>query len=197
MCFGDRSSRKGYLSCLTIVLSMIVANSAQAEDSAARLSQGAEPITEAAAAPADAVARSAPQQGAKLGGAPNANVFNFATADSEPQARGAGGSIVRMVQGLGLCLAVFLVGVKIYKRYSKHPPIARSRRMKILERLPLAGKNALILAEVDGRSILVTLGEQISVMQLDEQLSVPDMPAGNSKFDESLDTLCSGDERLV
>jgi len=64
----------------------------------------------------------------------------------------------RMFQGLGLCLGGFLVGMYLYRRATGVKSGPHRRRMQVLERVPLAGKTALVLAEVDGRAVLLAVG---------------------------------------
>jgi len=79
-----------------------------------------------------------------------------------------GSTILSMVQGLGLVIGIFLIGVHVYKKYViKNEPF-NSRRIKIIERAPLSNKAALVLAEIEGQRILVGIGaEGITMTKLE------------------------------
>lgn len=93
--------------------------------------------------------------------------LSFATADDAPG--GASASIVPMFQGLALCLAIFFIGLHIYKRWVKPQNGVGQRRIRLLERVALSGKSSLVLAEVDGRSVLLTVGsDRVNVHSLED-----------------------------
>jgi flagellar biogenesis protein FliO len=73
---------------------------------------------------------------------------------------------MRMVQGLGLCIGLFLVGVAIAKRINPKLAVVNEQRMCVRSRLPLTSKTQLVLAEVDGQEVLIAVGqEHVSLMQ--------------------------------
>jgi flagellar biogenesis protein FliO len=79
------------------------------------------------------------------------------------QESGAG---LRMVEALLLCLGVFFVGVYFYRKKTGHSPLKRTNRMRVLDRVFVAPKTSLVLAEVDGRQVLLAVGsEQVSFFQ--------------------------------
>ncbi len=87
-----------------------------------------------------------------------------AAEKSEPE---AAQPVSRMFQGLFACLAVLVGGSWIYRRYVVKEPLGTTRRLKIIERLPLGAKGALCLVEVEGRTVLVGMGaETFSFMEL-------------------------------
>jgi flagellar biogenesis protein FliO len=98
------------------------------------------------------------------------------------------GSMIRMLGGFLFCLGLFGAGIHFYKRYFMQSGGKIERRLKILERLPISTKNALLLVELDGRELLLATG--------------PDSPkllAAHSKrelsFDDTLlDAAAIGDE---
>jgi len=71
-----------------------------------------------------------------------------------------GQSAMRMAQGLAACLALLAFGVVGYRRFhSGKGPIAQ-RRMRVAERLPISGKTALYIVEVDGFEYLTSVGSE-------------------------------------
>lgn len=109
---------------------------------------------------------SLPSEGASLIAAP-AEGYSFA------------GSFVRMVGGFLLCLGVFAGGVHLYRRYGAVALRGNSRRLTIVERIPITAKSALTLVALDGREFLVTSGP--------DNLRVVSTPAVSKEtFDESL-----------
>ncbi len=81
-------------------------------------------------------------------------------------------SLVRLFQGMGICIAVFLIGVHIYKKYILKTPLNYERSLKIVERLALNGKSQLCLVEVMNKKILVAVGpDKVSFFQENEVLN--------------------------
>jgi flagellar biogenesis protein FliO len=71
----------------------------------------------------------------------------------------AASSLWQMLQGLGICVGTFLVGVHFWKRSRKTlGAVPSARRLRVVERLGLGSKHAIALVEVDGRSVLVGMG---------------------------------------
>lgn len=64
----------------------------------------------------------------------------------------------KMIQGLAVCGFVLCVGVWGYKRYILKAPTVISRKMKIIERMPLSPRSTLVLIEVEGKKKLVAMG---------------------------------------
>jgi flagellar biogenesis protein FliO len=80
----------------------------------------------------------------------------------------SGSMALRMIQGLGLVSGLFLIGAHFYKKYTLKDAPQITKKIKILERTPLGGKGALILAEVDGQKVLVGMGsDSLSLMKLE------------------------------
>ncbi len=83
-----------------------------------------------------------------------------------------------MLQGLGLCIAVLLIGAHVYRRF--HPAAAgrsaHAREIVLVERLSLSRGASISLIEVAGKRILVANGtEHISMTSL--PLEAPDFGA--------------------
>lgn len=79
-----------------------------------------------------------------------------------------GTAVIRMIQGLGIVAGIFLIGAHYYKKYTLKNAPQFSRKIKILERSSLGGKNGLVLAEVDGQRVLVGMGgDSLSLIKLD------------------------------
>ncbi len=70
-------------------------------------------------------------------------------------------SVVRVVEGLLLTLGVFFIGMWGYRKLSGNSlPKTSARRIKVVERVAVGGKTALVLAEIDGRSVLMSVGSE-------------------------------------
>lgn len=83
----------------------------------------------------------------------------LASRTSEPPSSEISG--LRVLQGLFLTLGVFFVGVWGYQKLNRHAlPKSGSRRMKLVERVAVGPKTALVLAEIDGRSVLMSVGSE-------------------------------------
>ncbi len=61
---------------------------------------------------------------------------------------------VKFMEGLGLALGVFLIGIHFYKR-RQNITVQSMRRLKLIERLAVGPKASLLLVEVDGGKVLV------------------------------------------
>lgn len=70
-----------------------------------------------------------------------------------------GGAGLKMFQALGICVGILLIGLHFFKKYNpKAVQRVGGRRMRVIERLPIAQKTALLLVEVDGRTVLLSVG---------------------------------------
>ena len=88
---------------------------------------------------------------------------------------------VKMTQGLALCVAILLIGAFLAKKFKVGAVNSGARSMKVLERLPLTPKTALLLAEVQGQRVILSVGsEQVQFLKVAE---------GESAFASSLDAL--------
>ena len=65
---------------------------------------------------------------------------------------------IKMLQGLALCGGVLCLGAWAYKKYVLKTPAVASRKMRIIERLPLSPKATLVLIEVEGIKKIVAMG---------------------------------------
>jgi flagellar biosynthetic protein FliO len=84
-------------------------------------------------------------------------------SSSQPTGAGAAG---KAFQGLALCLGVFLIAVGIVRRFRRPGAAAAGRSVRIIERLPLSPKTALVVVEFGGERILLSQGsEQITCLQ--------------------------------
>lgn len=77
-----------------------------------------------------------------------------------PLTRPAGPGIVNLLAGLALCCGVFFVMLYVLKRCDRARVGFGSRSMKVVERLPLSSKTALLIVEVEGRKQLLGLGTE-------------------------------------
>lgn len=78
---------------------------------------------------------------------------------SEPPSSDISG--VRVIEGLFLTLGVFFIGVWGYRKINGQSfPKTSARRIRVVERVAVGGKTALVLAEIDGRSVLMSVGSE-------------------------------------
>lgn len=71
----------------------------------------------------------------------------------------------KVVQGLGVCLASLFILLHVYKKLTGATTQAQRGRLKVIERVPLVGKNVLVLVEVDGKAIAFAVGpDQVTVV---------------------------------
>lgn len=97
------------------------------------------------------------------------------------------GSFVRMIGGFLLCLGVFAGGIYLYRRYGAVGIRGVSRRLMIIERMPITAKSAVTLVSLDGKEFIVTSGP-------DNLRVVPTHAVGKDTFDESLALACNDSE---
>ena len=64
----------------------------------------------------------------------------------------------KMFSGLALCIGVLLIGTSLYKRFSGKSFNTKEGRMRILEKMPLTPKTAVVLFEVRGKEYLAAVG---------------------------------------
>ena len=83
-----------------------------------------------------------------------------------PVVEGGSGLVVRMLEGLVLCAGLFFIGVGVYRRLGGERAMPRGRRMRVVERMMVAPKTSLVLANVDGREVLLAVGEKVSLVNL-------------------------------
>lgn len=67
-------------------------------------------------------------------------------------------SLMSLFEGLGYCLVVFFIGIHFYKRYVLKQSGPVKRHMQLVERLQISSKSSLLLVDVDGRRVLLTVG---------------------------------------
>ncbi len=87
-----------------------------------------------------------------------------AVQDSEITSSG-----MRMVQSLGLLVAMVLIGAWAYRKFVLKETVQVSRKIKLIEKIPLSPRASLMLAEIDGTTVLVGLAaDAITLMKLDK-----------------------------
>jgi len=87
----------------------------------------------------------------------------------------------KVVQALGICLACLFILLHLYKKLTGTTASGQRGRVKVIERVPLVGKNVLVLLEVDGKALVcavgpdrVTLLHEQSEGMFGENLVIPD-----------------------
>ena len=73
---------------------------------------------------------------------------------------------LRMLEALVLCTGLFFIGVAAYRKITGDRPMPKGRRMRVVERIAVAPKTSLVLATVDGKEVLLAIGEKVSLMRL-------------------------------
>lgn len=101
----------------------------------------------------------------------------------------------KMFRGLFLCLGVLLIITHIIKKFSKKNATTISdKRIVILDRQSLTSKSALVLADVEGRKILIACGsDNINIQQLENE---PSGKGAATNFENSLDIVCDKELKL-
>ena len=80
--------------------------------------------------------------------------------------------IGRMLEGLGYCLAVFLIAFHLYKKFHARVQGSSKRNLRVIESIPLSPKTFLHLVEVNNRRLLVSSGQQnVNFVKLDDDMS--------------------------
>ncbi len=69
-------------------------------------------------------------------------------------------SIVRLFQGFGLCVAIFLIGIHLYKKYILKDDFKTERSLRVLEKIPLSGKSHLCLVQYNDKKLLMAVGSE-------------------------------------
>lgn len=79
---------------------------------------------------------------------------------------------VRMLQGLAMCLGLFLISVWAYKKYALKGKVqVPAGRMRVVDRIAINSKASLALVKVDGRDFVIAIGsEHLSIAPLDNQI---------------------------
>lgn len=93
---------------------------------------------------------------------------NKVTTEEAPSSK-----LMRLVQGLGICLSIFFVGIYLYKRYVM--PVHNSsgiKQLKVLERLAVTPKTQLVLVQLGAETRLLSVGtEQVTALDsLDQKI---------------------------
>lgn len=71
----------------------------------------------------------------------------------------------KVVQALGICLASLFILLHLYKKLTGTVAPGQRGRVKVIERVPLLGKNVLVLLEVDGKAIVCAVGpDQVTLI---------------------------------
>ena len=111
-----------------------------------------------------------------------------AASTSAPQTSMAD-SAFQAGKGLAICLAVLFIGVAIYKRLNPNVVgTRRDQRMKVLDRLALGGRAAVLLIEVDGRQALVGVAsDSVSIQPWFDGAA---FGAASESFETSMESEC-------
>lgn len=87
------------------------------------------------------------------------NIFQWHADAPAADPSATGNPIVRMMQGLGICLGAFFIGVHLWKRFNPKAQVS-SKRLKVIERLSVGPKSSIILVECDGAEFMIGCGAE-------------------------------------
>lgn len=87
------------------------------------------------------------------------NFPGFLKLDKQDQNQGSSFG-VRLLQGLALCLGTFFVLLHFLKGGKFKRGNKETRRIKVIEKVPLTTKSSLFLVEVDGETRLLSVGAE-------------------------------------
>ncbi len=93
---------------------------------------------------------------------------------------------VKMVKGLAFCVGVFMIGIAVTQRMRSRAPRACGSGMRIIERLPLTQKTALLLIEHDGKQIMLAVGSEHVTFQ----------PSAPSAQEGALELVCQEEQEM-
>ena len=92
----------------------------------------------------------------ELAANPDLNKLNSLNSSLPPVDLGA--SVLTMFKGLAICILILMLGVWLLKKLKSPLINPQSRRLKVLERLPLGARSSLVLVEVNQKQVLVGVG---------------------------------------
>ncbi len=122
----------------------------------------------------------------------NSETVNFLKVERSTPEMSGGEAFGRMIGGLSICLVLILVGVAILKRVNKFVGGSSDKRLKIKERLPLSNKTSLVLVEVGGREILISVGSE-AVTELKGATMDPRSPSQKDTNEQGDSTVGQGE----
>ncbi len=113
------------------------------------------------------------------------NVENW-RSETETSVAGAG---MRMIQALALCVGALLVGLHLFKKYNKTAGRAPSgRKMRVIERIAVSAKTSLVMLDVEGRTVVISVGpDHVSQVQTEATASRAD------DYSDPMEVLCRED----
>lgn len=111
-------------------------------------------------------------------------------AEEQPSLGGAG---FKMIQALGLCVGILLIGLHFFKKYNARSMNAGGgRRMRVIERMSIGPKTALVLVELEGKRLLLSVGaDRVSHITTDAQDELP------LELTNSMELVCQDDVRAT
>lgn len=102
-----------------------------------------------------------------------------------------GRSGLRMFEGLCLIVGGLLIVSYLLKRFAPRRVCGTGRRMKIIERMPVSAKSALLLLEVDSRKFMVAVGpDKVNFAE------IPEPPERLCDFEEGFNAVCGEPVKL-
>ena len=123
----------------------------------------------------------------------NQNNTGLSEAAADSNSVSTAGMIFKMVQALGICIGVFLIGVHIFKRYKRTPQKSISRHIRIIERSALTAKTDLVLAQVEGQKVLLSVGsDRVSALDFGHPLQLAQDLVDSESEGLQEEELCNG-----
>lgn len=90
----------------------------------------------------------------------NSQTLSFLQLERSQQELSGQEAFGRMIGGLAVCLVLILVGVAVLKRVNRFVGVSTEKRLRVKERLPVSNKTSLVLVELGGREILISVGSE-------------------------------------
>ncbi|MCB0334266.1 MAG: flagellar biosynthetic protein FliO [Bdellovibrionales bacterium] len=81
-------------------------------------------------------------------------------AEPQPTEERSELSLMKVFQGLALCIGVFLIFTYLLKKMHGGTVQSGNQRLTILEKVPVAPKTSLLLVRVDKRDVLIGVGAE-------------------------------------
>ena len=98
---------------------------------------------------------------------------------------------LKLFWALGLCIGVLLIGAYFARRYLPGASVKHTRRLRIVDKLALTSKTSLLIVDVEGQKLLMTVGAD-RVTYVDQgQVLPPD-----EIYDRELGLVCKDDMKL-
>lgn len=101
---------------------------------------------------------------------------------------------MNMLQGLGVCVGLFLVVAHFLKKYGGAGKPGKGNRLRVIDKCLLAPKTHLMMIEVDGEGYLITVGsERVTLIRSPSNSEITQAIT----LDQALKEICESEENLA